>query len=531
MYSKILGYKIVKLKIKKSELPSHFADRIGIFYTSNLTKFAKKNNGQYFTPNKIADFISSFSTKTNQNVLNILDPGCGTGTLSCSLIEYLIQENEKLNEINLTCYEIDAELIDITKQVISYLEKWIKLKNSNIKFKWKLIKSDFVVDNQFAFRENLLFQSNKNQQKYDLIISNPPYFKISKSDERAKIAASIVYGQPNIYSIFMMLSSLLLSKNGEMIFIVPRSFASGPYFRLFREQFFHTILLTNIHVFNSRKRAFKRDNVLQENIIIKAVKKRKSKNDEVTISTSESIEDLEDATMSQYSLDELINMKSKQKILYIPQSQKDKDVIRVFNKWQNNLEKNFIKISTGPVVAFRKKDFLFDNTESSNKNYSPLLWLTNTKPMKLVFPGSRKKKHYIEDCSTTQNVLVKNRNYVLLRRFSTKDDKSRLIATPYFADSFNQLKIGIENHLNYIYKYKGELNKREVMGLAALFNSSLFDLYFRTFNGNTQVSATELKEIPLPPMTKIESIGMELLESNEFSQENIDSVINKIILN
>jgi adenine-specific DNA-methyltransferase len=143
----------------------------------------------------------------------------------------------------------------------------------------------------------------------------------------------------------------------------------------------------------------------------------------------------------------------------------------------------------------------------------------------------KNKKHYIEDCSSTQNVLVENKNYVLLRRFSTKDDKSRLIATPYFAESFNQLKIGIENHLNYIYKYKGELSKYEVMGLAALFNSSLFDLYFRTFNGNTQVSATELKEIPLPPMTKIESLGMELLESNEFSQENIDSIINKIILN
>ena len=126
--------------------------------------------------------------------------------------------------------------------------------------------------------------------------------------------------------------------------------------------------------------------------------------------------------------------------------------------------------------------------------------------------------------------MLSNRNYVLLRRFSTKDDKSRLIATPYFAENFKQLKIGIENHLNYIYKYKGELSKSEVMGLAALFNSSLFDLYFRTFNGNTQVSATELKEIPLPPMIKIESVGFELLKSNEISQENIDSVINKIIL-
>ena len=521
----------MKLKNKYDELPSQFADRVGYAYTSNVHKDKKKENGQYFTPNKIADFMSSFSTKTSKNVLNILDPGCGTGTLSCSLIEYLIQNNKTLNEINLTCYEIDSELIDITKQVLSYLENWLKLKNPKLIFKWELREKDFVVDNQFAFSENSLFQNENTQKRYDLIISNPPYFKIAKSDERAKVAKSIVHGQPNIYSIFMMLSAKLLLRNGEMIFIIPRSFASGPYFRLFREQFFNEILLTNIHIFNSRNKAFKRDKVLQENIIIKAINKRKSKDDEVTISTSESSEDINNSTFHQYPLDELVNMKTQQKILYIPLTQKDNDVMRMFNKWQNSLEKNFIKISTGPVVAFRKKDFLFDNTESSNKNYSPLLWLTNTKPMKLVFPGSRNKKHYIEDCSTTQNVLVKNRNYVLLRRFSTKDDKSRLIATPYFSESFKQLKIGIENHLNYIYKYKGELSKSEVMGLAALFNSSLFDLYFRTFNGNTQVSATELKEIPLPPMTEIESIGFELLKSNEFSQENIDSVINKIISN
>ncbi|MBC8385385.1 MAG: Eco57I restriction-modification methylase domain-containing protein [Candidatus Cloacimonetes bacterium] len=520
----------MKVKDIHDELPSQFADRIGYAYTSKIDKDMKKENGQYFTPYKIADFMSSFSNKINQKELNILDPGCGTGTLSCSLIEYLLRNNKSLIEINLTCYEIDSELIDITKQVLIYLENWIKLVNSKLIFKWELRESDFVIDNQFTFLENSLFHGNKVQKQFDLIISNPPYFKISKSDKRAKIAESIVYGQPNIYSIFMMLSAKLLSKNGEMIFIIPRSFASGPYFRLFREIFFNSILLTKIHIFKSRKKAFKRDDVLQENIIIKAIKKNKSKDDEVTVSISESSEDLNDATTSRYFFDELVNMKSKQKILYIPLSQKDETIIRIFNKWQNNLEKNFIKISTGPVVAFRKKDYLCDSSESSNKKYSPLLWLTNTQPMKLVFPGSRNKKHYIEDCSITQNVLVKNRNYVLLRRFSTKDDKSRLIAAPYFAENFKQLKIGIENHLNYIYKYNGELSKSEVMGLAALFNSSLFDLYFRTFNGNTQVSVTELKEIPLPPMEKIEAIGFELLNSKEFSQENIDSVINKLIL-
>ncbi len=327
-----------------------------------------------------------------------------------------------------------------------------------------------------------------------------------------------------------MLSALLLIERGEMIFIVPRSFTSGPYFRLFREKFFRTILLKNIHVFNSRKKAFKRDNVLQENIILKAVNEKLHPDDEVIISTSESMEDIEQAEISQYAFQEVIDMESKQKILYIPLNHQDKEIIRLFKKWNNSFERNFIKISTGPVVAFRKSDYLVDNNDSSKANTNPLIWITNTKPMKLIFPSDKNKKQYIIDCSTTQNILVKNMNYVLLRRFSTKDDISRLIATPYFAENFTHTKIGIENHLNYIYKYKGELNKYEVMGIAALLNSTLFDTYFRTFNGNTQVSATELQDIPLPDMSKIESIGVEILKSNVFTQHRIDSIINEKIL-
>ena len=89
-------------------------------------------------------------------------------------------------------------------------------------------------------------------KQYDYIISNPPYFKIPKSDKRALVAKELVYGQPNIYSLFMGIAAKLLKENGELIFITPRSFAAGNYFKAFRQSFFNDVSVSNIHILSQK---------------------------------------------------------------------------------------------------------------------------------------------------------------------------------------------------------------------------------------------------------------------------------------
>ena len=106
-------------------------------------------------------------------------------------------------------------------------------------------------------------------------------------------------------------------------------------------------------------------------------------------------------------------------------------------------------------------------------------------------------------------LLVPNRNYVLLRRFSAKEEERRLVAGPYLARTGDTSMVGLENHLNYIYRPGGTLTEDEAFGIAALLSSSLLDTYFRISNGNTQVSATELRTMPLPPLAVIHAIGQQ----------------------
>ncbi|MFH0990286.1 MAG: N-6 DNA methylase [bacterium] len=500
------------------ELPSSFADRLGVLYSSHVTEMHKKKHGQFFTPVDIAHFMAGLSD-CQKSIVRILDPGAGTAVLCCSLVERLAKENRNLSHVEVIAYETDENLVSLAQQSLSYLKSWAALQKIQLSF--ILLVSDFVLANS-----DTLENQDRQQEYFDIIISNPPYFKLPKSDGRVRAAYSIVHGQPNIYSIFLFTAATLLDQNGQLVFITPRSFASGSYFRLFRDRFFSLVQLNAVHLFDSRKEAFQRDEVLQENIIISAHRKMShGDRTKLRVSFSHGFKDLQQRQTREFYLDELLDANSYQKILHLPASDLQTKVIRLFKSWQGSLNDYNIQISTGPVVSFRAKRFIHFHPKD-RLSLAPLFWMHNTSKMQLRWPLNKTGKgEYIQVCEESLSLLIFNKNYIFLRRFSSKDDASRLIATPYFADTVEADLIGVENHLNYIYRPKGHLERNEILGLAALLNSNLFDTYFRTFNGNVNVSATELRQMPLPPLETIKQIGNAIILQNDFSQSNVDDII------
>ncbi len=505
--------------------PVNYADQLGEEYSKLVTDSHKKDLGQYFTPAAIASFIGSFIV-TNKTVIKILDPGCGVGILSCAVIENIVHTNPKLKEIHLVAFETDLALLPYADKNFANLTNW--LRNKEIGLSCLLCKNDFIIHNSQVFSSN-----GETDERYDVIVANPPYFKLAKKDPRVVAAKSIVYGQPNIYSIFMVLAARLLREDGQLVFITPRSFCSGSYFRVFREYFFSLIDLKAIHLFQSRRQAFKRDQVLQENVIIYATHRDSTlrARSDVEISTSQGIEDIAIRQTKMYSLHNLINLKSYQKILHLPINDLDNQVMAAFKKWDGSLNKYGIEVSTGPVVDFRSKKFI---RARENEETVPLFYLHNVDPMTINWPlttgvKGKKKPQYIISSNESKSRLVANKNYVLLRRFSTKDDHKRLIAAPFVCRSYVHYdNLGFENHLNYIYKKHGHFSLEEIYGLAGLLNSQLFDLYFRTFNGNTNVSATELRDFPLPRLDKIRQLGRLIYRKKNISEIQLDQKVNEI---
>ena len=325
-------------------------------------------------------------------------------------------------------------------------------------------------------------------------------------------------------------SAALLRRNGKIVFITPRSFASGNYFRRFREVFFEAILPQRIHVFDSRRDAFKRDDVLQENIILWGTRydgwRTCMPHASLTISSSQGIADIEQAQERDVDTAEAFSP-DIDSVLRLPLSDDDARTLALVDSWPNRLSSLGLEVSTGPVVPFRAANFIAN--EGVFPEHVPFLWMNHVQPMRVQWPINKHKPEHIS-VQGADGLLLANKNYVLLHRFSAKEQPRRLTAAPYLEREFTYPLIGLENHLNYIYRPSGMLSEEEAWGLSALYNSGILDQYFRCLNGNTQVSATELRSIPLPEHNRIVAIGKYLMSASD-QNTDLDALVAELTMN
>ena len=506
-------------KIGKNESLANYAYRLSLIYSENISINNQREKGQVFTPIKISSFMAKICDIQELDNISILDPGAGTGVLLASIVDRFIQL-DKMNsiKINIDCYEIDSNLCYYLQQTLIECRK--RLKAINCEMNFHIYNEDFILKYQFLLKKDYtLFPSKKTN--YDFIISNPPYFKIKrKSSPYSNIIDDMICGSPNIYVLFMAVSVKLLKNNGQAIFITPRSFCSGLYFQKFLKWFLNNSKLLHIHLFESRNELFLDADILQENIILKVGNfpdNSMSSKDNIIISSSFN-GDFGDYKELNVSITNLIFQKDDFVYLRLPISKIDMEVLKIIDNWSFTLHTLGMEISTGPVIANQIKRHLVNNLPVNNQ--VPIIWLHNLQNRKVLYPYLKNQKALSMLINEkTKQWLLPTQNYVLLRRFSSKEQHRRLYAAVLNKEQFrNYSHIGIENHVNYIWKRNSELTNQEAYGLSLILNSIFLDTYFRALNGNTQVNASEIRNVPLPSLSKIETLGSMVYEK-EFNDE------------
>jgi hypothetical protein len=354
------------------------------------------------------------------------------------------------------------------------------------------------------------------------VIMNPPYKKIGTHSQARALISKGGLETVNLYSGFVGLALKLLVQGGQLVAIIPRSFCNGPYYKPFRKLITTEAAIRSIHLFGSRTDAFAHDEVLQENIIIRL--ERGADQGSVIVSTSDdtSFGDLE---RTEWDFADIVSPNDPEQFIHIPTP--DHASLHEQRAAGSSLAVLWLQVSTGPVVDFRLREHLRAMPDDQTV---PLLYPLHLKGGSVSWPvDGAKKPNAIVRNRATEKWLFPSGWYAAVRRFSSKEEKRRVVASLINPELLPSDTIGLENHINVIHAGKRSLKPDVARGLVIYLNSSALDAEFRRFNGHTQVNATDLRQLSYPTEGQLSEIGRRGVRKWPSEQGQVDELVRGVL--
>ena len=190
------------LKFIKANNSYKFAELSKI---AELANAQRENNAAYYTRQDTCyTMVSKLPDAKKYTTLNILEPSVGVG----NFLPTLIQKYADVPVVNI-------DVVDIDKNSISILQALVEKINIT-----QNIHINYIV------ADSLLYSYTK---KYDIVIGNPPYMKITKDKELLAQYKQQVQNKEtnNIFSFFI---EKMMSIGNVVSLIVPKSLINAPEF-------------------------------------------------------------------------------------------------------------------------------------------------------------------------------------------------------------------------------------------------------------------------------------------------------------
>lgn len=471
------------------------------------TRAEKSALGQFMTPAPVARFMSSLFRPT-KGPLRVLEPSAGLGALATAFLERWARRELGTGAIELVAHELDDRLVP-------------SLENALAPF---AAAGARVVVKRGDYLAHAADEVDANARPFTHVILNPPYKKISSSSEARHLCRRVGLETVNLYSAFVGLSLSQLAPGGQLVAIVPRSFCNGPYYKPFREFVLKRAAIRQIHLFDTRDQAFSADDVLQENVIV--LLERDGAQGDVRISTSAdgTFSDLRERVVP---FTDVMKPDDTEMFIHVPATD-DVDHLGIASGIQHSLSDLGIAVSTGPVVDFRLRENLL---AMPAPGAVPLLYPAHVAGREVTWPiEGFKKANAITRNGDTEKWLFPAGAYTVVRRFSSKEERRRVVASIVLPESFPRCAaIGFENHLNVFHQNKAGLPVPLAWGLLAYLNCSAVDAHFRRFNGHTQVNATDLRSLRYPSTKALTALGRWASTAKSFEQIAIDDRMRSLL--
>ena len=339
-------------------------------FVESIPKSQRKRYGQFFTSRKSAEFMAGlFSLQKEKTKLSILDAGAGTGLLSIALVEHLRTEGYD-GQLFVCCYETDNKVLPVLTANLNELAK-----RYNVTY--------HIITDNFLLEE-------VQEERYDIVIGNPPYLKIPKDAPEAQAMPEVCYGAPNLYFLFWAKSIQQLHPNGELVYIIPRSWTSGAYFARFRNFLFRNCVITDIHIFDSREKVFDGESVLQETMIIK-VRKAVTRPENVSMTASSS-SDFTDLRHYEVAYGAVV---ASNEYVFLVTGPEESQVLTMLNRLPDTLQSVQMKMHTGIIVDFRTREVLRNRAV---KGAVPLFYSHHIRNGRVVWPAGEDGEYMVTEC-------------------------------------------------------------------------------------------------------------------------------------
>lgn len=451
--------------------------------------------GQFFTPATIGRFMAAMFADAVGPSVRLLDAGAGSGMLTAALIHELCGRDTPPKFITAEVWEVDPILRDDLSHTLALCHACCE--RVGVELETEIYFSDFIGDAVDRLKAGPLFSAG-----YDMAILNPPYRKLRSDTRERSLLASVGIETSNLYAAFAWLAMELLNEAGQLVAITPRSYMNGTYFRPFRLRLAQTMRLRRVHVYDSRTKAFGGDDVLQENAIIHAVKGGASS--AVLVTTSGGPDDEGLATRLVPSA-QVIRPDDPDATLHVVPDEIDARIGEVLRAMPQTLRDLGVSVSTGRVVDFRVRSRLHAEPREGD---APLIFPRHLSGGYVDWPlASNGKPNAILSEGINDPLLLVNGWYVLVKRFSAKEERRRVVAALVDPTRIDATLLGFDNKLNVLHINNHGLPVRLAKGLAVFLNSTLIDAYFRQFSGHTQVNAGDLRSLRFPSRSELEAIG------------------------
>ena len=476
--------------------------------------------GRLFTKKDAARLMAKmFELNPKKTVYTILDPGAGTGILSAAIIEEICKSSPECKQIFLTCYEVCDDFVPMLEDNLERIRKKCR-HDYGVKLYITVYNENYITESKNHYTVTFF---DSIEDKYDLVICNPPSELCEKSSSEAVEAGGVTQVKINEAFLFAKTAGRHLEEDGQLVIVLPTLVASASALTAFRKEMAEKLALSSIHLFIGKQKNEKRAVPLKKNIILGYKKGEKPESVAISASTDDGSPE-RTVTLPPLAYDFVVDKNDG--TLTLPKSVEDTKIVKFISALPDTLSSLGLKMSTGLVLDSRCEGLLF--TEPI-KSAVPLIRPASIRNGAIDFPLPIKRQYI---APINPSLIQKNKNMIIIKRVPSKSDERFINSAIYLASQLPAYRyISTHNKINFIdtKDKNAEISARLAFGLFALLNSTIYDRYLSIVSKSGQINSKEMRSLPLPPKNLIENMGMRLMSLRQTSVSACDQIVNQTL--